>query len=189
MALTEPSKVHELISRLDEAVAITELKGCCHAVKDVLEDIVNSGEEFIGAPFLKPAEGCYARRLLHKDPAGRYSVLVMVWDKDQGTALHDHAGQWCVECVYRGRIRVVSYSIQGDEDDPLVGFTKEKTVFAGKGEAGALIPPFDYHTIENVEDTPAVTIHVYAGELTWCNVFAPVDGGYKKQRKELTYTA
>src|SRR5688572_15541547 len=187
MALTE-SKVGELIARLDKAVEITEERGCCEAVKDVLEDVVRSGEEFVGAEFLVPAADKYARRLLHKDPQGRYSVLVMVWDKGQGTMLHDHAGNWCVECVYRGRIRVVSYSIQGDEDDPVVGFQQEKTVFAGPGEAGALIPPFDYHTIENPDETPAVTIHVYAGELTWCNVFEPVEGGFTKRRKDLSYT-
>ncbi|MFY9234551.1 MAG: cysteine dioxygenase family protein [Fimbriimonadaceae bacterium] len=188
MPATGQPKVDELIARIDEAVAITEQKGCCEAVKQVLEDVVRSGEEFIGAEFMRPAEGCYARRLLHKDPAGRYSVLVMVWDVGQGTALHDHAGQWCVECVYRGRIEVESYDIHGGEDDPVVDFSKERKVFAGPGEAGALIPPFEYHTIVNASDQPSVTIHVYAGELTWCNIFAPVEGGYRKQRKELCYT-
>lgn len=188
MAATGQSKVDELIRRIDEAVKITEQKGCCEAVKEVLEHLVRSGEDFIGPELMRPAEGCYARRLLHRDPDGRYSVVVMVWDVGQGTSLHDHAGSWCVECVYRGRIKVDSYDIEGREDDPVVKFHHEKTVFAGPGEAGALIPPFEYHTILNPDPKPAITIHVYQGELTWCNIFAPVDGGYAKQRKELCYT-
>ena len=46
--------------------------------------------------------------------AAGYSVVVMVWDRNQGTPLHDHAGVWCVECVYRGRIRVTSFDLEND---------------------------------------------------------------------------
>lgn len=188
MALKNEAKVHELIARLDEAVEIQERSGCCQSVKQVLEDIVRSGEEFVEDHFLQPAPNKYARRLMHVDPKGRYSILIMVWGLGQGTPLHDHAGQWCVECVYRGRIKVVSYDIKGSEDDPVIPFEQQETIYAGPGEAGALIPPFDYHTIENAADQPSVTIHVYGGEMTWCNAFVPVEGGYKKERRELCYT-
>jgi predicted metal-dependent enzyme (double-stranded beta helix superfamily) len=181
-------KVDELIRRLDEAVAL-DMEPCCHKVKDVLHDLCSQGIEFIDDHFLVPVEGRYARRLLHRDPAGRYTVLVMVWDKGQGTPLHDHAHMWCVECVYRGEIKVTSYDVQGDPDADVVGFTKELEVTAAPGDAGALIPPFEYHTIENVRETPAVTIHVYGGEMKWCHAFIPVDGGYRKELRELTYTS
>ena len=189
MAIKSESKLNELIQRLDAAVDIQEQSGCCHAVKAVLEDIVRSGEEFLDPHMLEPVEGRYARRLVHKDPKGRYSVLAMVWDKGQGTPLHDHAGHWCVECVYRGRIRVVSYSIHSAEDADPVLFERETEIMAGVGEAGALIPPFEHHTIENADPTPAVTIHVYAGELDHCYIFLPGEGGYKRELRELTYTA
>lgn len=188
MATSAPELVHELIRRLDEAVALQEECACCHAIKNVLHDIVQDGSDFIPAEFMKPAPGKYARRLLHKDPAGRYSVLVMIWDKGQGTALHDHAGNWCVECVYRGKIEVQSYSLIGSEDAELVQFQPETKIIAGIGDAGALIPPFEYHTIANTEETPSATIHVYHGELTWCHAFVPVEGGYRKERRELCYT-
>ncbi len=184
----EQSKVTELISMLDKAVDAKDDDCRCLGVKDVLCEVVRSGEAFIGTDFLKPASACYARRLLHKDPAGRYTVLVMVWGSGQGTPLHDHAGKWCVECVYRGRIQVDSYALHGSDEDALVSFTKERTVFAGQGEAGALIPPFDYHTITNNEAAPAITIHVYGGELDWCHAFIPVEGGYRRERRELKYT-
>jgi len=189
MATKQQSKVTEMIRLLDEAVAIQEEKGCCHAVKKALEDIVRSGEDFLDPHFLEPVEGRYARRLVHKDPNNRYSILAMVWDKNQGTPLHDHAGHWCVECVYRGRIRVVSYSLHGDADKEVVEFSPETEIMAGPGEAGALIPPFEYHTICNPDQTPAVTIHVYAGELDHCYIFMPTEGGYKREYRELTYTA
>jgi len=186
--MTDTAQLQDLIQLLDQAVEIQATKGCCHAVKDALEKIVHSGRDFIEDGMLEPFPGRYARRLLHLDPAGRYVAMVMVWDKGQGTALHDHAGLWCVECVYRGRIKVVSYSLE-DQEGETYKFQRETEIYAGPGEAGALIPPFDYHTIENPDETPAVTLHVYGGEMNWCNAFVPIEDGYKIERRELSYTA
>ncbi len=183
-------KVQELIRRLDEAVAVRDDAGRCQNVKRALIEIVASGQDFVDPVFLQPAPNKYARRLLHRDPEGRYTALVMVWDRGQGTPLHDHAGHWCVECVYRGRIRVTSYSVRGgDPENGIVHFEKEQVVMAGVGEAGALIPPFEYHVLENADQTPTITIHVYGEELTYCHVFDPVDGGgHRRVFRELHYT-
>ena len=191
MSMTErPAKVDELIRRLDRAVATDDTDQLCRNVKAVLADVVSSGEQFVDAAYLAPAADKYARRLLHRDPSGRYSVVVMVWGTDQGTPLHDHAGVWCVECVYRGRIRVTSFDLESGPDVEPLRFTPESVVFAGVGEAGHLIPPFEYHMIENADRTPTVTLHVYGGELTWCNAFHPLEGGgYRRERRELSYTA
>jgi len=185
----QSSKIDELIRRLDEAVAIRDDETRCRNVKRVLTEVVESGEDFLDASYLQPTPDCYARRLLHRDPEGRYSALVMVWDRGQGTPLHDHAGMWCVECVYRGKIRVTSYSVHGGNPETgVVQFQKENVVHAGKAEAGALIPPFEYHVLENAAETPAVTIHVYGGDMTYCHIFEPVAGGWRRKYKELRYT-
>jgi predicted metal-dependent enzyme (double-stranded beta helix superfamily) len=112
----------------------------------------------------------------------------MVWAPGQGTPLHDHAGSWCVECVYQGRIRVTSYDL-ANETDGRAQFKETDVVEAGVGGAGALIPPFEYHTIENPYDETAVTVHVYQGELTWCHAFHPTDdaGWFRRERRELVY--
>ena len=190
MAMTaRPAKVGELIRRLDEATATGDTDQLCRNVKAVLADVVASGGEFVDPAFLKPAADKYARRLMHRDPSGRYSVVVMVWGIGQGTPLHDHAGVWCVECVYRGRIRVTSFDLESDAEQEPLRFTPESVVFAGVGEAGHLIPPFEYHMIENADPQPSVTLHVYGGELTWCNAFHPLEsGGYRRERRTLTYT-
>lgn len=184
------SKVDELIRRLDEAVGAPDDAARCRSVKEVLIDVVNSGEQFVPDRFLRPTADRYARRLLHRDPRGRYTVLVMVWDTGQATPLHDHAGTWCVECVYRGSIQVTSYSAHGgDPERDIVQFEREKQVTAAVGDAGALIPPFEYHTIANPNATPSITLHVYGGEMTYCHVFEPLDaGGYRRKYRELSYT-
>lgn len=182
-------RVREMVRRLDEAMTPTDDAGRCRGVKRALEEIVAAGAEFLDAGFLVPNPERYARRLVHRDPANRYTVIAMVWNTGQGTPLHDHAGIWCVECVYKGRIRVTSYSCQGgDPEHDLVQFRRETVIHAGVGEAGALIPPFEYHVLENASDAPSVTIHVYGGEMTYCHVFEPVDGGWLRKYRELSYT-
>ena len=130
----------------------------------------------------------YARRLLYKDPAERFSAVVMVWDPGQGTPIHDHCGMWCVECVVLGRIRVSQFDMIPFTHGPLVEFREAGVITAGIGEAGALIPPFDYHKIENVFDTKAATIHVYGGEMLSCTAFLPEGGRYRYEYCDLSYT-
>lgn len=190
MALHQVSSVaSDLIRGLDEAVAARDDESCCRNVKHALMDAVSRGTVSLPAPYLQPTPDRYARRLIHRDPAGRYTVIAMVWDKGQGTLLHDHAGIWCVECVYQGRIQVTSYSVRGGNAEAgIVQFAKETEITAGPGEAGALIPPFEYHILVNADPTPSVTLHVYGGDMTHCHVFVPVAGGYRREYRELSYT-
>lgn len=189
--MTQDPRVLDLVQRIDEVVAgAPDDAGRCRGVKKVLEQTLLADSSFLEERFLAPNPERYARRLLHRDPGNRYTVIAMVWNRGQGTPLHDHAGIWCVEVVYRGRIRVTSYNVMGgDPERDLVRFEQEAVIHAGVGEAGALIPPFEYHVLENAGDEPAVTIHVYGGELDHCHVFEPVDGGWLRRYRELTYTA
>ncbi len=179
-----------LVRRLDAVTSQPDPERICADLKHLLsETIGGSGADLLSTRCLQPAADHYARHLVHLDPAGRYSVLAMVWGSGQGTPLHDHAGVWCVECVYRGRIRVTSYDLVGQAAEELYSFKPVKEVIAGPGAAGALIPPFEYHTIENAFDETAVTLHVYGGEMTWCHAFVPAsDGQYRRERRQLTYT-
>lgn len=189
--MTQDPRVLDLVHRIDEVLAgAPDDAGRCRGVKKVLEQTLLADSAFLEERFLAPNPERYARRLLHRDPANRYTVIAMVWNRGQGTPLHDHAGIWCVEVVYKGRIRVTSYNAMGgDPERDLVRFEQAAVIHAGVGEAGALIPPFEYHVLENAGDEPAVTIHVYGGELDHCHVFEPVDGGWLRRYRELTYTA
>ena len=187
-AISNSLKLDDLIRRLDQAVTAPDTESICQAVKSTLIDVVGSREEFLEPQFLRPCADRYARRLLYRDPAGRYTVVVMVWDRGQATPIHDHAGIWCVECVYRGKIQVTSFNILGNCEAPTFKFVTENVVRAGVGEAGALIPPFEYHMIENPGSDAAITLHVYGGEMTWSNAYAPAGDGFRRERRELSYT-
>lgn len=182
--------VEDLIAGLDAAVAASDDPTRCRQVMETLCHAFSSGEEILPEEFLALSSEGYARRLLHKHPGGAYSVVVMVWGPGQGTPLHDHAGTWCVECVSHGRIRVINYRREAnlDSEAGILDFTEQQSVVAGVGEAGKLIPPFEYHVIDNPHEEMAVTVHVYGGEILRCNTFEKAeDGGYQLMVRELAY--
>jgi 3-mercaptopropionate dioxygenase len=98
---TDCPGLRELVSRLDRAVEAGDAKAITSAVKADLEHILGTGALALPAHFTQARPESYARRLLHRDPGGRYTAIVMTWGPGQGTAVHDHGGLWCVEGVVR----------------------------------------------------------------------------------------
>jgi predicted metal-dependent enzyme (double-stranded beta helix superfamily) len=179
----------ELIARLDRSVEAGTSQAITAAVKADLEDLLGGGRLSLPAEFTTPLPSHYARRLLHRDPKGRYSAIVMTWGPGQGTAVHDHGGLWCVEGVVDGEIAVTQYLVQQDTD----GFYKVTPIgslLAGTGSAGCLIPPTDHHVLANARpERASVTLHVYGGDLDDCKVFLPAtpDGRYEETTRMLSF--
>jgi predicted metal-dependent enzyme (double-stranded beta helix superfamily) len=179
----------EVRNRLDAIVHGETPARIPELVKGVLIDSMQCGSLAVPASFGQPIEGTYARRLLHRDPLGQYTMVVMTWGPGQKTALHDHAGIWCVECVMDGMMEVAQFDLMSEQGDAF-RFEQRNCVVAGRGSAGCLIPPFEYHTLGNAAETPSITLHVYGGEMDHCHVFEPSgDGSYRRVRKDLAYHA
>ena len=181
-----------LIARLDAAVDAADPEKIVHRVKAALQDALRAGELHLPARFRRTRPDTYARRLLHRDPAGRYSAVVMTWGAGQGTSLHDHSGLWCVDCVVDGEIAVTQYDLvsgEGEGEGGAYAFAPQTFVTASRGEAGCLIPPFEYHTLANASaDCTSLTLHVYGGEMSRCHVFEPAgDGTYRRVTRDLSY--
>lgn len=174
--------------KLDEVVTTGRVTAIAHRVKDILEGALRGDGLLLPRHFHEARPDTYARRLLHRDPAGRYTVVVMTWGPGQKTALHDHAGIWCVECVVDGQMEVTQYELLS-ETDGRYRFARQNGVPAGRGSAGCLIPPFEYHTLANASpDRTSITLHVYGGELDHCHVFEPAgDGMFGRVTRMLSY--
>ena len=182
--------IADLVSKLDTAMSAPNDQERCNQIKGALSEHIGNGDCPLDADLLASVASQYGRRLLYKDPEGVYTVVLMIWGANQVTPLHDHAGVWCVDCVCLGNITVESYEPQPSRTDGsgLYDFEKAATIKAGMGEAGALISPFEYHTIHNHANETAATIHVYGDELTECNVFVPQDSGYRLEVLQLGYS-
>ncbi len=180
--------VETLIARLDAAVALGDIGAITARIKADLEDLLGRGALTLAPALVEPRADAYARRLLHQDPRGRYTAVVMTWGPGQATAVHDHGGLWCVEGVVSGEMTVTQYDVR-PHGDGTVAVTPGRSTRAGIGTAGRLIPPTDYHVLGNARpDGPSVTLHVYGGSLDDCRVFVPgPDGRYREEARHLSY--
>ncbi len=180
-----------LVDTLDDAVRQPSPEAISRAIGAGLTRMISDRAIELPACLTTPTPGRYARRLIHASEPLGYTVIAMTWGPEQGTPIHDHCGLWCVEGVVQGTIEVVQYDLLEDRGERC-RFREAGRIFAGVGSSGALLPPYEYHTIANVsERSSAVTIHVYASEMYDCNVYLPAAeaGWYSRARKQLAYSA
>lgn len=188
MTQTSSTAFESIRPRLDEAVRAENVTAIAHKVKGVLQDVLLCDGLSLPDSYRVSRPDTYARRLLYRDPDGRYTAVVMTWGPGQKTALHDHAGIWCVECVVDGRMEVTQYDLLS-ESDGTYRFAPQNKLAAARGSAGCLIPPYEYHTLANASaDETSVTLHIYGGEMDHCNVFEPeANGVYRRVTRSLSY--
>jgi predicted metal-dependent enzyme (double-stranded beta helix superfamily) len=98
----------------------------------------------------------YARHLLYGDPAGRYSILSIIWDHGQMSPIHGHHC-WCAVGVYQGQLTETYYH-ENTAGGPLVR--------AGSTSRGAGTLSFEpassgIHRISNESGAIAISLHVY----------------------------
>lgn len=177
-----------LIDCLDEAVGLGDTQAITQRLKERLGGLCACREFTLPARLTECCESSYARRLLHHNPDLDYTAVVMTWGPGQGTCLHDHAGMWCVECVVEGELSVTQYDLE-EQAGERFRFARAQQTPAGVGDAGCLIPPYEYHVLANArDDRKAVTLHVYGGEMDHCNIFEPADDDWwTRQPRSLSY--
>jgi len=178
------------IERLREAVRSRDVEVLTARIKNDLEEFIPAEGLVFPDRFRRALPGGYARRLLHHDAELDFTAVVMTWGPSQRTALHDHAGIWCVEGVVEGEMDVLRYELLEEREDGICRFVLREEAHARAGEAGALIPPFEHHVLANPSaDRIALTLHVYGGTMDHCTIFEPVgENLYRKQQKALVYS-
>lgn len=188
MNLSVKESKSRLIHRLDACVARSEVATITAQVKQTLQNLTRESAIRLPEPFRRPGAEGYARRLLHRCPRTGYTVVVMAWGPGQQTELHDHAGMWCVECVVEGEVNVTQYDLL-EKNDGRCRFECKGATRAGVGEAGCLIPPFEYHVLGNaLPDRTSISLHVYRGEMDRCNLYVPQEQGWwERVSKQLQY--
>ena len=177
-----------LMKRLSSCVDLECVEATTAAVKAELIDACRRGALRLPEAYLAAHPDRYARRLLHRE--GPFTAVVMAWGPGQGTPLHDHAGLWCVECVVDGELDVTQYDLV-EREGARCRFERRACMRATVGDAGCLIPPYEYHVLSNaLDDRTSVTLHVYGGEMDHCTLFEPADDGWWTPRQRtLAYDA
>jgi Predicted metal-dependent enzyme of the double-stranded beta helix superfamily len=177
------SGTETLIALADRAVSYGDVERTVDYLRSGLCELMGSGELKLPERVLRCCPDHYARRLLHRDTEHGYSIVAMTWGPNQGTPLHDHGGLWCVEGVWLGSIEVQQYELR-EHDGERFRFEKCGSFQAGIGSAGCLIPPHEYHLIRNPGGAPAVSVHIYGGDMSRCHIFEPQESGWYRRRQK-----
>ncbi len=168
----------QLIDAIDAAVALPDEAATTDALRHALCRLIRDPDVRLPGCVFEREDDHYARRELYRSERHGYSVVAMTWAPRQGTPLHDHAGQWCVEGVWQGMLEVTPYELV-EADGERFRFEPRGTMAAGAGSAGSLIPPHEYHTICNPSDEAiAVSLHVYRRPLDLCAKFHQAADGW-----------
>jgi 3-mercaptopropionate dioxygenase len=124
------------------------------------------GPGLLSAQQLAGDPGGYRSHLVHAEPDGSFSIVVMVWLPGQQTPVHDHVA-WCVSAVLRGTeyeeiFRLVP-GIPGDRGSHLRSVARNASP---AGTVSGFAPPGDIHQVTNTGDEVAVSMHVYGTDIT-----------------------
>jgi predicted metal-dependent enzyme (double-stranded beta helix superfamily) len=149
-----PPALQRLIDQLDAAVSGPE-PALARGVTAALKGAVTQ-EEWIPPDRRHANHEHYARHVLYGDPAGRYSILSIVWAPGQMSPIHAHH-TWCGVAVYRGTLAETYFRVAGSEAAPV----PIRTVARAACTLSFDRPFAAIHRIANESADVAVSIHVY----------------------------
>lgn len=136
----------------------SERTAAAHTARGTVEKHIGRGDLLDGMRYVFCCSN-YSRVLLHADPAGRFSVLGLVWPPGCVTPVHAHH-TWCALGLHRGTLEEETFrarhGIIGDAGRPVA------TRALRPGES--LCDPSDgrfVHRLANRSEGFAVSLHVY----------------------------
>lgn len=107
-----------------------------------------------------PQAGCYARHAIHGDPAGRFTIVAIVWGPGQFSPIHAHHA-WCAYGVCEGVLEETLYAWDHESGRAQPARTAVRSPGYGcYADAGL----DQIHRLGNAGMEPAISIHVYGVE-------------------------
>jgi predicted metal-dependent enzyme (double-stranded beta helix superfamily) len=150
---TVPPQLQRLADRVGRAAGLAP-EAMANEVKAALRD-ATATPDWLPPERRRASHDNYARHLLYGDPAGRFSILSLVWDRAQMSPVHGHHC-WCAVGVYRGMLTETYYLEAGAGAPPVDIGSARHAAGASTFDSGSGI-----HRLANVSGVLAVSLHVY----------------------------
>ena len=148
-----PTQLRRLADGIGAAVGLAP-GGMEREIRAALQE-ATTGERWLPEERRRANHERYARHLLYADPAGRFSVLSLVWDHGQESPIHGHH-TWCAVGVYDGELTETRYREQ-DGRAPVATAAEQR----GPGSLSFDPPQSAIHRIANRSGAVAISLHVY----------------------------
>ncbi len=145
-----------------------------------------SGGSVLSLP-LRFERGRYTRTLVYRD--ARFELLLLAWDAQSRSPIHDHAGQRCWFISLAGRFALDDYRlVSGGRRSGTASLAHTASRTLGPGELDARQADSELHRVGVADGcVAAVSLHVYAAPISSCLVFDERSG--RCRRRTLGYDA
>ena len=128
---------------------------------------------------------------LYRGTHDRFNIMAAIWPAGGGSGVHDHAGNWVVEGVYRNMLHTIRYKRQDDASQP--GHAELRETLALDMRPGDVAhvqyPDEAIHDFINPSQEPTVSVHIYGGDITkeTLNYFDPANQTVESIAHDLSY--
>ena len=113
--------------------------------------------------YLLREDSHYTRNLIHRD--SDFEIMVICWPPNTSAPIHGHEGEKCWARVQDGNLQICNY--EEISSDPLkLNMLQELSC-----SPGFLDGPADIHSVENITDEFATSLHVYAKPYDECDIY------------------
>ena len=128
---------------------------------------------------------------LHRGPEDCFNIMAAIWPPGGSSGVHDHAGKWVVEGVYRNQLHTIRYKRLDDGTQPGHAELRETTALDLRpGDVSHVLSPNEeVHDFHNQTDEPVVSVHIYGGDISTetLNYFDPAGKSVERVAHDLNY--
>jgi len=127
--------------------------------------------------FALAAPEAYTRNLVAR--AESFELIVLCWQKDQESPVHNHAGQQCWMAILEGEIEEIQF------EEPRAGHAgplkRTSTRTCARGKVAYIDDDIALHVVRPVPGTAGCSLHLYSRPIETCGIYDP-DTGVVSQR-------
>ncbi len=128
---------------------------------------------------------------LHRGPKDCFNIMVAIWPSGGSSGVHDHAGKWVVEGVYRNKLHTIRYKRIDNKSQPGHAELRESIALdLHPGDAAHVLSPNEeIHDFVNPTETSTVSVHIYGGDISTetLNYFNPQAQTIEQVTHEIRY--
>jgi len=123
----------------------------------------------------------YSRNLVNKNEL--LELMVICWESDQKTPIHNHAGQDCWASVLEGTIEEIQYHFKNTKKSVGTGPLEVSHQYLFyPGEVSYISDDIALHLVQPCNSQRAVTLHLYSKPICECSIYCPNTGQITKRK-------
>ncbi|KAI9145498.1 RmlC-like cupin domain-containing protein [Paraphysoderma sedebokerense] len=129
-------------------------------------------------------DSCRYTRNLVDDGNGKFNLLILCWNSNQSSPIHDHAKSHCCMKMLDGELVETRYDWpngpaslkETDEVMDPVGMKVTQTTVLQKDQVAYIHDKIGIHRVSNPSSKPAISLHLYTPPIKMCKTFCEKTG-------------